>query len=676
MRPAPSQIQFLLPVWGARHVQDFLEYGLPSMLAPGNIPALARRTPCSFLLLAPQRDIAVIERSEVWQRLGSFASLDAHPIDGLISQSSSTILTLAYAAAIRQAGAAALDTCFVPLVSDYVFADGALQGAVRPIFNGLSGVLAGNFQVSSEAIDPMLASYRTADGALAIPPRRMVELSLDALHPATLASIATAGGKVPPDVNRLFWRAGERGFVGRFFLMHMIALRPERTDFIVAGPSDYSLVPELCASGAVARLTNSDQYFVVERQARESAPPARATKKLEPRTIATTVSPWATKEHRENPHHAVIYHSRRDDPAIEAVVRASGAFISAVQAAYKDPPQPARHHPIWAAQLKFHANTARSRPEPADLAIITGDNSLALWVGESATAGLREKLLGRPPRLRPWHPAYPDMAALKRAVADVPPNARLAVISEASQQVRDWLDTEARKAGVSEIAHYPLTVLSGGLTKRAAWELTGYDCCIVLDVDDKPQRAHLRAEAASLIVRNGGVVVISTGAVFSDRTRTMPGDGFRDVPMGSELRLERRAGVRAGAARRLVQSAMMDRARIASRSGGLARFASLLAAVALAPVSLFCNFTLREAEGTNADYPLSSAISVYRKRAITSAHPPSEFAPPRPPRLRDAPPESEGGAPAPEGSRGQGADEWRAAFAASVLRKAVGGKSR
>ena len=59
--------------------------------------------------------------------------------------------------------------------------------------------------------------------------------------------------------------------VGRFFLMHMIAIRPETSDFIIAAPSDYSLVPELCPSGKVVRMTDSDDYFVVECQPRGAA---------------------------------------------------------------------------------------------------------------------------------------------------------------------------------------------------------------------------------------------------------------------------------------------------------------------------------------------------------------------------------------------------------------------
>ena len=41
-RPGAKAIRVLLPVWGEEFVGQFLEYSLPTLLAPGNIPALAQ----------------------------------------------------------------------------------------------------------------------------------------------------------------------------------------------------------------------------------------------------------------------------------------------------------------------------------------------------------------------------------------------------------------------------------------------------------------------------------------------------------------------------------------------------------------------------------------------------------------------------------------------------------
>src|SRR3954470_10855576 len=126
MRPPPKDIQILLPVWGECYTRNFLELCLPSLLAPGNLPGLTRLGPCTFVLLAPLRDAEAIKQNSLWALLRLCCAVRIQYIDDLVSQSSATVLTLAYAWAVREAGEQALDTCFVPLVADYVLSDGSL----------------------------------------------------------------------------------------------------------------------------------------------------------------------------------------------------------------------------------------------------------------------------------------------------------------------------------------------------------------------------------------------------------------------------------------------------------------------------------------------------------------------------------------------------------------------
>ena len=160
MRLPPDNIQILLPVWGERYVRDFLDFCLPSLLAPGNIPALSRLAPCTFVLLTPVRDAAAIKQSPLWGLLRRHCEVRIEPLDDLVSESSSTVLTLAYASAIRQAGKRAIDTCFIPLVADYVLSDGSLLKVVERIFAGASGVLTGNFLIEREAAQRGVATGR------------------------------------------------------------------------------------------------------------------------------------------------------------------------------------------------------------------------------------------------------------------------------------------------------------------------------------------------------------------------------------------------------------------------------------------------------------------------------------------------------------------------------------
>ena len=59
-RPPVRAVRLLLPVWGFRYVKQFLEFSLPTMLAPGNIPALAGTVPCTFVVLTSAADAKLI----------------------------------------------------------------------------------------------------------------------------------------------------------------------------------------------------------------------------------------------------------------------------------------------------------------------------------------------------------------------------------------------------------------------------------------------------------------------------------------------------------------------------------------------------------------------------------------------------------------------------------------
>src|SRR5216684_6199969 len=178
MREPVNEIRILLPVWGDRYVQQFLDFCLPSLLADGNLPALRRRAPCIFAFFTRSQDAASIRRNPLFQTLASLCSVEIELIDDLISSSPSTIITIAYASGVRSAEGRALQTCFIFLVADYVFADGALDNAAQRIFAGSSGVLVGNFQVSLEGAAPALLERGEAQ-RLSIKPRDLMRLAMD-----------------------------------------------------------------------------------------------------------------------------------------------------------------------------------------------------------------------------------------------------------------------------------------------------------------------------------------------------------------------------------------------------------------------------------------------------------------------------------------------------------------
>src|SRR5262249_5376261 len=154
-----------------------------------------------------------------------------------------------------------------------------------------------------------------------------------------------------------FWRVDGDTLIGRFYLMHMICVRPELTNFVIGASCDYSFVPEMCPSGAVEIITDSDDYLVVEMQPfRHEAGfirlgPARA------RGRVASISEWTTAPQRANARHTLIFRTGDIPPSCAAVITEADSFVAEVARLLKPRPKPFRGHPYWrAAMAAYHAH--------------------------------------------------------------------------------------------------------------------------------------------------------------------------------------------------------------------------------------------------------------------------------------------------------------------------------
>jgi hypothetical protein len=607
MRSPLQDIEILLPVWGERSTRDFLEVSLPSLLAPGNVPGLSRFGRCTFVLLAPAGDADMIAQHPLWALLQACCAVRVQHIDDLISRSSSTVLTLAYAMVIRGAGRRALDTCFVLLVADYVMADGSLGAVVARIVGGVSGVLAGNFQVERETALAWLQQRKNDAGVLAIASRSLVELSLQALHRTTLANIVNQREWLEPDLNRLFWRVDERCLVGRFFLMHMIAIRPETTDFVIAAPSDYSFIPELCPSGNIVHMTDSDDYFVVECQPRDGGAPTNATvrskARMDPGSVAKALDSWATVQHRNNARQTLIFHADATSPRAAETVAAADTFVSEATAKHEGSPMPSRHHPLWQRSIDYHLATARIEQDPARLAAITGDRSLETGAGRASY--WRSRLLGRAPHFRPWHPRWTDVRALRLALAAASGN--VAVISDSSARVRAWLDDGAKRRGTGMTHLRP-----ENLADEPAMGRPGSRFDAVFWIEDRlPDQPGALVTRIAALAKPQGLVVLAIGKLFSEAESTPVSVPHQWAASG--LKLEQTMCVTSGAARAAVQAAMTRHAKSSMGPISPKSIWRLAIAASLAAVSMLLNLVAAARRGPADGERCSSVFLTFRK---------------------------------------------------------------
>ena len=414
----PKAVKVLLPVWGYSYVRQFLECGLLTLLAPGNIPAVAAALPTEFILLTSAEDEPYIREHGIIKRLATICKTEIRPIDHLITDGNySTTITLAYTEAVRAVGDAMVDTCFFFLVSDYIVADGSLLNALKRMQAGASAIVVGNFQVAREDALPWLEEKLTfAKQALSLQPREMMQWALNNLHPATLANTVNIPFTHNSHTNRLFWRVDGGTMIGRFYLMHMLCVRPEITDFVIGSSCDYSFVPEMCPSGNVEAITDSDQYLVIEMQPRGHEGAFLRPGPLKPRDLAKSLNDWTTAVHRNNARHSVVFHAGDLPSDVEANVKQADAFVSEVARHLRRKPRPYRGHPYWrGAMAAFYEATGR-RLSKEEWQFVLGTQAGENWLSQWVLWQAKYVVMGRPPQVLPWHPHWPDYRTVLREI--------------------------------------------------------------------------------------------------------------------------------------------------------------------------------------------------------------------------------------------------------------------
>lgn len=472
-RLGPKAVKLLLPVWGRRFIHQFLTVSLPTLLAPGNIPALAGALPTEMVFLTRGRDEATIRGHRAFDRLASLCAVRLEPIDDLINDGNySTTITLAYARAVRATGKAMTDSCFVFLVSDYIMADGSLSSVLARIRAGASAVLAGNFQIVEEDAAPWLAARAdAADAIVALSSRELMGWALPHLHPVTMANTVNQPMSHASHTNRLFWRVDADTMIGRFFLMHMIAIRPEVADFTVGASCDYSFVPEMCPSGSVAALTDSDDYLVVEMQPRHHEERYLRLGPIDAAALARQLSEWTTAQHRQNADYRLVFHSGALPAALPSVSAAADAFITDVKRAMTPEPQPYRDHPYWRGAIAaFEAVARRKARQTVSAGRLRAFGAL-FWLDR-----LRLRVAGALPDLPLWHPLWPDLhlalATLKEFLADT--RRRVLIVSATPSLLTDWLSEAAPEANLVRTWQI---LGSKNSSSTVPWD--GHDLCLI-----------------------------------------------------------------------------------------------------------------------------------------------------------------------------------------------------
>jgi hypothetical protein len=534
-------------------------------------------------------DVPFIRKHPAWRRLSEICTVEIRAIDDLIVDGNHHVtITLAYAQAVRAAGDTMCDTCFVFLVSDCLLADGSLAHVLSRVQAGASGVVTGHLQIVAESAAESFARYldpRRQDLVLA--PRALMRVALAHLHPTTMGSMVNREGEYYANANRLFWSVDAETLVARFYLMHMAAIRPEIADFVVGASCDYSFIPEMCPSGRVAAIADSDDYLAVEMQPRNQEARHCHPGRLEPKKLARAMSDWTTAEHRENARQPLIFHGAEVPAAAAGVQAEADDFVASVGRHLSRKAHPHRNHPYWMGAVAAHAALGGCTPPwPSQ-----GN-------GSGVTPGLRDRFLevlwrlrfaafGRPPDVRAWHPRWPDFRLPFKAVNLLAAGSdRLLVVSNAPGLFAHWL-----KDTVPDIVSVDGDRVPDGADDVTTTLAGGFGVGLLVLLREQLDSANAWIDRISVLLRPGGALLVVVTNHIGDAVEGVDLEAFRIARglFNAELRVREIRYVPESRLRRAVQRMLLDLTRTVRQRPSLL-FPLAAAGALLAGVSVACNY--------------------------------------------------------------------------------------
>lgn len=426
------RVKVLVAVWGASYIEAFTTLALPSLFAPGNLPALGDATQLEFCILTSERDIPLFEANPAIKALRSLCPVGFVGIDDLLGSSVYGItLTLAYMRGIAAEGENMVNVHFMFFNSDFILAAGSLQSLARHILAGHCCVMAPSFRATAEDIEPLLrARTDAARQILAIPARELVGMALRHLHSTTVAKTINQGVFRSLYHNQLYWRVDKDTVLARFYLMFMLCIRPERVVRTANTYCDYGFAPELCPSGEMAFLTDSDEFFMLETQAHRHE---AAHIRLGPHRIADVagyLSEWTTREHRRFAKENLVFHAANVPPAIEASFADAESAVQELEQLLP-PPRPHAFHPYWVGSLPLwrkeigqHGGGANP-PELEAIAEVPVKRTLIGRVFSLA----RDVVRGSQGELKIWHAGWMDQRLVERVLHGLKPDGRALIVA-------------------------------------------------------------------------------------------------------------------------------------------------------------------------------------------------------------------------------------------------------
>lgn len=214
---------FAAMAWGEHHVKMFLEVGLPSQLASGNLRDFPGLVDSIYQLYTTEDDRVVIAAHPLFGVLLSLLPVEIRLVDKEIGPSKWATVRHCHREQVKSADAR--DAALFFLCADQCWSAGSFQVAASKLGEGYDAVVCAGPRASAAPVIGKLALARGAEGTLEISGRRLVQLLLEHPHPETVSWFWDDLNYFQYPTYIYFAVPGE-GIVAFCYIMHPVVVKP------------------------------------------------------------------------------------------------------------------------------------------------------------------------------------------------------------------------------------------------------------------------------------------------------------------------------------------------------------------------------------------------------------------------------------------------------------------
>jgi hypothetical protein len=425
--PMKQEVRVIIPVWGDAYGRKLVSVTIPALLAEGNLPNLCETFRVEIVVVTETRLFDAISGSRAYQIAANLCAARLIAIDDLLTDDPNdygAVLTYAFFRGFSDLGARMTEVYLLPLNADFILSDGSLRSLGSLILQGKRVIHAPSFRVVLEDVWPQLeAMVEPASGRLQLLARKMVKMALANKHPTVKARTVNQRLCHQSWMDQYYWYVDENTLIGYQWPVALVAIMPER---VVTSPAlvwDYGFVPEAAPTAERYFIEDSDDFFMIEPQSRESGGDLIELGWISFDEIASNLSIWTTKEQRECGRQLLKIHADDLPDDLDEMIQESRAYMAEIERRLSPSPVPHRGHsylsPWFEGTKERMQGRQRQQAEQIQapfLAEIPKNTGSVAGIIRRGLEALYRITFGLPPRVGKFHPLWADMSPIAQKI--------------------------------------------------------------------------------------------------------------------------------------------------------------------------------------------------------------------------------------------------------------------